>query len=328
MKNEAHNLTQLVKGLREQDYHHEKIEFLLIDDHSTDATTTIAQTLFTEDPRFRLYSAPASARARTTVTGGKAMALAEGIKHARGEILLLTDADCEPPPSWARTMASMFSEDVAYVVGPVVERAPGLFGSIRAIDFLAILATSAGRIGMGKPVNSFGANAAFRKSAYERAGGFQFDRRLGDEEFLMHKIHEEGWGRVLFCADAEAKVVTRVPSSFEPFWRQRLRWASMEERYPSGTILVELGTIYLFYLLMLAAPILGLLDSRIFGAFVGFFVLKLLVDSAALRSASRILGEGFSFSVFFVSELFHLPYIVFVTIFARVVPMKWKEGTR
>jgi hypothetical protein len=177
---------------------------------------------------------------------------------------------------------------------------------------------------MGKPVNSYGANAAFRRSAYERAGGFQFERRLGDEEFLMHKIHDEGWGRVLFCAEAGAKVATHVPSSIREFWHQRLRWASMEERYPSGKILTELGTIYLFYVLLLAAPFLGLFDPTIVMASVGFFLLKMLIDWAALRSASTILKEDFSPWVFLLAELFHVPYIVFVTLGARVMPVKWK----
>ena len=324
LKNEEHNVARLTGSLSSQDYPTGKLQIILVDDASTDGTKTQLQEFAKRDSRARLVSAPVPPTNTASVTGGKARALAEGIRIASGEILLMTDADCEPAPSWAKTMAGMFEESVAYVVGPVAERSPGLFGAVKALDYFGVVATSAGKIGMGNPVNSLGANVAFRKSVYERAGGFALDRRLGDEEYLMHAVHERGLGRVLFCAHPEAKVITHGNNSIKDFWNQRVRWASMKDRYPRKGILLELFAVFIFFLTIIAAAVLSVVDSSSLTLLGITLFSKIIADAAALYSAGTILEEKISFGTFLLSELVHVPFVVIVVIAAQVSAVRWK----
>ena len=67
-------------------------------------------------------------------TGYKRHALTYGIDHARGSLILTTDADCTVGPRWIGAMAASFTSDTGFVAGPVRYR-PGrsLFGRLQQL---------------------------------------------------------------------------------------------------------------------------------------------------------------------------------------------------
>jgi chlorobactene glucosyltransferase len=86
-RNEEANLPRLLAGLAAQDYPH--LEVIVLDDHSTDATSAVAEAWQSRDPRLRVM-AGAALPSRWL---GKPHACAQLAAEAKGEILVFSDAD-------------------------------------------------------------------------------------------------------------------------------------------------------------------------------------------------------------------------------------------
>ena len=103
-RNEAANLAQNLPFVLEQDY--PDFEILVVDDASTDGTAAVLEGFSKKNARFRTVFISEKK------SPGKKAALAEGIRQAKNEWVILTDADCRPASRiWAKTMAGHFSEN-------------------------------------------------------------------------------------------------------------------------------------------------------------------------------------------------------------------------
>jgi hypothetical protein len=93
-----------------------------------------------------------------------------------------------------------------------------------------------------------GANLAFRRASFHEVGGYADNANLasGDDEFLLHKLHQRYPAGVRFLADARAVVDTHAPATLGALLRQRVRWASKYPHYRAATprqlALLVLGT--------------------------------------------------------------------------------------
>ena len=328
-RNEEADLPECLGALAAQDYPGSSVEFIIVDDGSTDATASIVQKLMQQDPRFRLLRLEKQTTHQPSrKRGRKPEALAAGIDHATGDIIAITDADCRPVSTWIRSLTTRLSDGVVYAVGPVVEQHRGtFFSALRSLEILGLTGMAGGRIGIGRPLNSLGGNLAFRKEAYRKTGGFDYHKVKSDEETMMHRILQDRIGRVAFVADRTARVTTTSPATLRGFWNQRKRWGSMHGRFDDKTILVELSFLYVS-LLLPAWALCGLLFFPGLWPWVaGFFLVKTFVDWRMLRTCSRLFGEPFSPAVFVVAETFHTFYIIIVSAFAQFSRYTWKDRT-
>ncbi|MEI9943927.1 MAG: glycosyltransferase [Chitinophagaceae bacterium] len=86
-RNEEENIGKLLNALNEQTYPKESFEIIVVDDHSEDGTTNIVSTF----PRVKLISLKDD-----NINSYKKKAIETGIAAATGELIVTTDADCEP----------------------------------------------------------------------------------------------------------------------------------------------------------------------------------------------------------------------------------------
>ncbi len=100
--NAAKTIEHCLTALRAQTVSADAYEIIVIDDGSTDATPAVVAKF----PNVRLI--PSMHR-------GAAAARNLGARHARGAVLLFTDADCEPTPNWIAQMLAPFAD--THVVG-------------------------------------------------------------------------------------------------------------------------------------------------------------------------------------------------------------------
>lgn len=84
-------------------------EVLLIDDGSTDAGYEIMRDLHAEDPRFRVL--------RLSRNFGHQVAITAGLDHARGDAIVVMDADLQDPPELVIEMARRWQEGYSVVYG-------------------------------------------------------------------------------------------------------------------------------------------------------------------------------------------------------------------
>ena len=85
-------------------------ELILVDDGSTDATPEILERLACQDPRLRVV--------RLSRNFGHQAAITAGLEHARGNVVVMIDADLQDPPELIHKMLDGWSggADVVYAV--------------------------------------------------------------------------------------------------------------------------------------------------------------------------------------------------------------------
>lgn len=226
-RNEEQRLPYCLDSLLRSQYPANKFEILVIDDRSTDKTRSVAENFSRQYPQVRVI--PISRRLENM--SGKASALCQGLAHARGEIILMTDADCQVPPSWVPQMVSYFAPTIGLVGGFTLlsahEKTKVIFAKIQALDWIYLLTVGAGAAGLGKPISIIGNNFAFRRAAYDAVGGYE---NLGFsiiEDFaLMRAIHERTNWEVIFPLDPQIAITTKPAASWREFYDQRQRWAA------------------------------------------------------------------------------------------------------
>ncbi len=94
--NGAHHIGACLKALAHQTVPKDTYEVVVVDDGSTDDTTGV----------LRCYPVQLLSQRRQ----GAAAARNQGLVSARGDLVLFTDADCEPAPDWIERMCAPFDD--------------------------------------------------------------------------------------------------------------------------------------------------------------------------------------------------------------------------
>lgn len=224
-RNEEHRLPGLLADLAAQSYN--AFEVVIVDDRSTDRTAELVTRAAARHPgRFRLVR-------QAEVPAGvspKKLALQRGVEAGRGELVLLTDADCRVRPGWVEGMARAFAPDVGMVLG-CSELAAGstLFERYQAFDFLTLTTSMVASARLGLPLGASGHNLAYRRSAFDRVGGYTsgLDRVAGDDMLMLYLVRSTPEaGRVAFADGAATLARTDPVPTLRDFRNQRARWAS------------------------------------------------------------------------------------------------------
>ncbi len=253
-RNEEDTIGACIDSVLAQDYPAGRLELIVVDDDSQDATAEVVRSRMTRrlvavgeedaasdevegDGPLRLVRIPENRRRERA---HKKAAIEKAVAHARGELVLTTDADCVVPPGWARAMAGAFDgPETAFVSGPVayaLGARPSLFVRLQAMDFFGLMACGAGGIGLGQPNLANGASVAYRRETFAALGGFSGVDHVtsGDDELLMQKVAYQTPLDVRFCATPGATVLTEPVRTLHAFVHQRRRWASKGALYPAA----------------------------------------------------------------------------------------------
>jgi len=163
-------------------------EVIIVDNNSPDDTRTVVES---EVPHF-----PAPLRYLFEKKQGRSPALNTGIAAARGEIIVTTDDDVRVPADWLQSAATGLSDlECDYVGGRVLpiwgaprpEWLPNHGGKQWAV--IALLDYGDEPIEFGARV-PLGVNMAFRREAFERAGGFDPDTGRKAGTLLGQEVRE------------------------------------------------------------------------------------------------------------------------------------------
>ncbi|MBN8808307.1 MAG: glycosyltransferase [Sphingomonas sp.] len=192
-----------------------RIEVIVIDDGSKDATSAIVTEKFGDDPRVRLL---------TLKNGGKARALNEGLELAKGEIVIALDADTQFEPTTIARLARWFVDPkLGAVAGNAkVGNRVNVVTRWQALEYVTAQNLERRALaGLGAMMVVPGAVGAWRLAAIREVGGYPHDT-LAEDQDLTIAIQRAGW-HVTY--DQYAVAWTESPESFRGLAKQRFRWA-------------------------------------------------------------------------------------------------------
>ncbi len=319
VKNEATNLAPLVNNLTTQDYSQDLYEIILVDNDSTDNTYQLIKKYEQDIANVRAYST----REIHSEYEFKKEALDLGIRQAKGEIILETDADTQMRSSWISTMVSYFSPEVGMVVGfTAIENHPTVFTQLQTLDYLLLMAAARGTINLGIFWGCSASNFAFRKALYHQIGGYHdiADRVGGDDSLFLQLVSKKAHTRVRFADAPGAWVKTKPATNAFHFLRQRMRWASYANyahRLTPAFFSVAVVT-FLANLAPLLFVALLLCGSATFVWTVILIGLKFICEGSLAWQATRLFGYQYLRKLFPLWFLVQMPYIVIMGILSFV----------
>ena len=185
--NGASTLDACLRALAHQTVPRTSYEVIVVDDGSADASAAIA--------------ARHGARVVCQDHAGPAAARNRGARAAQGEILLFTDADCEPQPDWIEeTLAPFAVPGVAGVKGVYRTRQPSVVARFAQAEYEEKYARLAGRAEIDF-VDTYA--AAYRRAVFLQAGGFDtaFPTATVEDQELSYRLAAAGH-RLLFAPRA------------------------------------------------------------------------------------------------------------------------------
>ena len=222
-RNEEHNIHRCLESLCSLDYPREKLEIILVDDESEDQTLNILKEYTARDNIFRVFTTAG----KPHDLPGKQRPLDLGIRHAKGEIVMVTDADCAVDPGWIRGHIAAYRKNTGIVGGitRISTDSGSLFAGLQNCDQVSKLAVAMGCAGLGFPLTIMGNNISFRREAYVACGGFEkIGPSIVEDMALMNAvIHDTGYG-LGWAVEKRSVVVSTPERSFDNFIEQRRRW--------------------------------------------------------------------------------------------------------
>lgn len=326
VRNEAANITVLLEDLLQQDYPKDKLEIIVIDDHSTDSTPDLVKSVRHE--RIHLLCLETWLSQQEITTAFKKRAIEAGVQQATGDFILTTDGDTRIGSKWVRSMISIQQETKAKLItGPVVfEGGKSLFEQFQALDFAGMMGITAASLRGGMYNMANGANMLYEKSAFQKVGGYKgIDHTSsGDDMLLVFKMAHHFDGSVAFAKNIDAIVSTAPLASFSDFLQQRFRWTSKSGQYQDKRITLILGLVYLSVLSLCINLIGGIWSPIMLTLGLMQLLVKVVVDVPLLLSTSTYFGKKELMKTYFSSQLMHILYIVGVGTLGNILSYEWK----
>lgn len=306
-RNEEDNIAACLQSVLHQSYPKDKFEVIVVNDNSTDNTENICLELA------KSHGNLVYVRAREDSTlRGKTNALDHGVSKARGDVILVTDADCTVPQTWIEWTAKRYGEDVGIVGGMTIQKASNGFEGMQSLDWAYLLGLAASAVAFGNPLSLIGNNLSFRKTAYEGVGGYRKIPFSVTEDFMLFQsiVKTRKWNH-LYPVDPRVLVVSQPCSTLKELVRQKHRWGKGGlDMKPSGMLIMAAGfgthvlvlLTFLFGSFFIAAT--GLMVKFIADYFFLYAVLKRL-------ERTDLLKYFYWFEIYFISYVLLLPFVAF-----------------
>ena len=319
-RDEAANLVKNLPGALVQEYRTSH-EVIVVNDNSLDESKYILEEFQRTFKQLHVIELKQEAR----FIPGKKYPLSVGIKTAKYEIVLLTDADCVPASEyWIQKMQEMFTDGIEIVLGyGPLHKKKGFFNKLvrwetfhTALQYLSYAESGLAYMGVGR-------NLSYKKEVFFRHKGFSAHNHVpgGDDDLFINKATTKK--NTTVAIDKDAFTLSEPPTSWNQWFRQKNRHYTTSKYY-KGIHKFLLGlyafSLFLFYPLFIVS--LFLFDWRIV---LGVFGLRLIIQGIVIFKTTRKLNEKdlFPWFVFFDVWMFFY-YLIFASALFKKPHQNWK----
>lgn len=316
-KDEAENIANNLPGVLVQQYKTTH-EVILVNDNSTDESKYLLEEL--QRMFKQLNTIPLKQEA--IMIPGKKFPLSVGIKSAKHEVLLLTDADCLPASDlWIQKMQEGYNENIEIVLGyGAFKKKPGMLNKLirfegfhTAMQYFSY--TLAGRAYMG-----VGRNLSYKRDLFIRSKGFSSIYQVpgGDDDLFINMVADEKNTAIII--DKDAFTITEPQTTWKAWRKQKFRHYTTSKYYKpehkSWLGLYSLSHSMMYVMLLVSAVMFN------WWLTLSVMALKYLIQGIIMNRCMKKLNEG---------DL--VPYFIFLDIWMffyhlLFVPALWRRPAK
>jgi biofilm PGA synthesis N-glycosyltransferase PgaC len=319
-RNEANNLRENLPLILEQNY--PDLEVVVINDCSYDASDEVLDELKERFPHLKIVTITEHVRFKT----GKKFALTLGIKAAKNEHLLFTDADCKPASEhWVTHMASRFVNNTQIVLGysPYIRTKNFLNAFIRfetiktGMNYLSAAAIGDAYMGIGR-------NLAYTKTLFFGAKGFAAHMHVisGDDDLFVNQNATRE--NTAIEVHPDAFVYTDAKTTISSWFRQKKRHMGVGKLYKSKhrrMLTVDAISGFLFYILLTLCLVFNFEPLLALGLFMFRLIFQLIIYSKLFK---RLDGKDLIWYLPFFDLIYYLYLNTFGLIGGLIKTTQWK----
>ena len=285
--NDSEQLRNNLEYFLTQDY--PEFEIIVVNDGSSDESEDVLSEF--EAKFSNLYHTFVAEGARNL--SRRKLSLTLGIKAARYDIVLLSDANCRPGSNrWIYSFARNFTEKTDLVIGcTILEKHKGLFERLTSFDVLLHNLRFIGYALSNKPYMGEGTNLAYRKSLFFAHKGFAKFMQLhtGDDDLFVNQVANRRNTKIELSADSRMTAI--YESNIEGWLYQKRNRAFTSSFYKTGAKMsyaFDSFTRFLYYgcgiaVIILSWPILWLCIT-----IMSFMLIRFVLTGLFWRRTGKI----------------------------------------
>ncbi len=319
-RDEAGNIVKNLPGVLIQQYRTTH-EVIVVNDNSFDESKYVLEEYQRTHKQLHLIELTQEAR----FIPGKKYPLSIGIKTAKYEIVLLTDADCVPASEfWLEKMQEGFTNGTEIVLGyGALHKKKGFFNKLvrwetlhTALQYLSYSCAGLTYMGVGR-------NLSYKKSVFFRHKGFSSHNHVpgGDDDLFINKAATKN--NTAIVIDKDAFTLSEPPKTWKQWIKQKNRHYSTSKYYkPIHKFLLGLYALshFLFYPLF----IVSLLFYSWKLALIAFGV-RFIIQGIILFKVTQKLDEKDLFPLYLLLDIWmFFYYLRFSTAIFKKPKNSWK----
>jgi len=304
-KNEEKNIHPLLDSIAALNYPKDYFELIIVDDLSEDHTMDVIKQFNRVDINLKASSSEGKQ------FKGKKGALDIGIKEAKHDFIIITDADCRPLTDWLNFYSTYFEKGYDFLYGPApfYQDKSNWVNELSCFENLRSSLLCAFFTNSGLPYSASARNFGFRKSAFHEAEGYtNTTETLGGDDDLLIREAVKRKLTIGFINNPNAAVYSFTKTNFKDYLRQKKRHTKTSLYYLPVHQLF-LGTWHLMNLLLLFSP---------------FFPIKLILDVFVVKKNLKTYNYRFSTIKIILFQILYEIFIIINFINALFGKDEWK----
>lgn len=319
-RNESRNLIENLPYILQQTY--PNYEVVVVNDCSSDDSHLVLQDIQREFPHLRVVTINEHARYKT----GKKFALTLGIKAAKHEHLLFTDADCKPATlNWITRMAAKFTGDIQIVLGysPYYKTGNFLNPFVRfetiktGINYLSAALN-------GDPYMGIGRNLAYTKTLFFGAKGFASHMHVisGDDDLFVNQNGTADNTAIEIHPDTFT--YTDAKTTIKGWFRQKKRHMGVGKLYRNKhrrMLSFDAVSGFLFYVLFVLCIVFSFEPLLAIGMVIFRMIFQILIYRKAF---SKLDGKDLLWAMPVMDMFYYLYLNIFGLIGTFIKTTRWK----
>ena len=306
-RNEDDNLTEFLPKILMQNY--PEFEVVVVNDCSIDNTENVIDEFAKIFPNLKKVTI----KEDDYYKHGKKFAIMVGIKGAKYDNLLFTDADCYPAnENWLKEMASGFVNKKEIVLGyGAYQKQNGFLNKLIRFDTFLIAANYLSAAIKGKTYMGVGRNLAYKKDLFYKQKGFSKHYHIssGDDDLFINQASNKDNTNIVVSHSAVTYSIAK--STFSDWKRQKQRHLTTAPHFNSSSkikIIFGYALQYGFHVLFFS---LLCFKTTLIAALIGF-ILKTCIQMIIFNKVSKKLNET---DLWFMASFYEIILLVVYPIF-------------